>query len=154
MKKALALLVSFASVVLMLAACGDAAVINDTGVTQTEPTYVITDDDVPNTPPISPTRISEIERAWEDGEGNPLSFDAECVYYTSIGGYDVFILPGFIYKATEKKIGQSTFEYDRSFTIYAYKDGAIRTLEDAYKSGVISQREVAVIAYIHNKLKG
>ena len=152
MKKAAIAVIMAVLIMLALSSCAETASLEDEDTVATVPTIAITDADVPQHDAPSPERISEIEQAWYKAENNPLSFEAECVYYTNIEGYDIFILPGLVKTRSEINIGGYNFEYDSSFTVYAYKSGVFNTIADAYKAGTLSQRDIAIIAYIHQKM--
>lgn len=134
-----------------LVSCGSSPASEGEDIVATVQTIVVSEADLPVVGAPSPEKISEIEEAWYKSENNPLSFETECVYYTNINGYDVFLLKGLVKKDVEKKIDGYTFAYDSSFTVYAYKSGSFITIEDAYKNTIFSSRDIAIISYIHQK---
>lgn len=90
------------------------------------------------------------ERFWY---GDPPSYDWQdpleygMRYYGTFGGYHIVLAP--IHSATgmpqTRVIDGYRFSWTDSFHIYAYKDGKVMKLEDAYELGLISKSQLDMI---------
>ena len=78
---------------------------------------------------------------WQD----PLEYGMR--YYGTFGGYHIVLAP--IHSATgmpqTRVIDGYRFSWTDSFHIYAYKDGKVMKLEDAYELGLISKSQLDMI---------
>ena len=103
-------------------------------------------------PALTDEKKQEIETAfgWQpDGW-----FDAETRYwghryYGSDNGYDILFVGGQMAVSTTKYIAGQGFTYGTAFQLYAYKDGEVVDLEQAYTDGLVSQSAIEQAAQYH-----
>ncbi len=84
---------------------------------------------------------------WCDDE----DYDNHTRYYGSYDGYDVFYEcpPANYGTSGTTYIGEYGFRNSGYFWIFAYKDGTLIPLEDAYEAGIISDKSMARICDVH-----
>ena len=71
-------------------------------------------------------------------------------YYGTYGECVVIFIEGQLAAITELVIGEQTITHGSSFTIYAYQNGEVRSLLDAYNDGWLSDEEISLIRQYHN----
>lgn len=78
---------------------------------------------------------------WQD----PLEYGMR--YYGTFGGYHIVLAPIAtpIGMPMDRAIEEYRFHWPDSFHIYAYKDGKVMELEDAYELGLISKSQLDMI---------
>lgn len=73
-------------------------------------------------------------------------------YYGTYNGYAVLLEGGMLTALSELKVAGQVFRSNYSFSIYAYKNGELHTISEAYESGLLTADDIAAIAAKHNSL--
>lgn len=74
-------------------------------------------------------------------------FDYGVRYYGTFNGYHIVIAPivSLVGMPQACVIGDYTFDYLDSFRLFAYQDGMVTPLEEAYKNGILSKEQIGLI---------
>ena len=71
-------------------------------------------------------------------------------YYGTINGYIIILSePGDVCVACQMKVADCTFEYGYPFEIYAYKDGQVWVLQEAYEKGLLTKDHIKLLEERH-----
>lgn len=102
-----------------------------------------------------------MEKAWLEQEKCKMGiwFDpndesrriGDLCYYGRYQGYDIVFMETMLQILSGKRIGDEEFYHSTSSVLYAYKNGELIELEEAYELGLISDRSLAEIAKRHSR---
>jgi len=98
--------------------------------------------------PLSEEKTQEINTAYLNQYGYEfLSYR----YYGEYSGCYVFFRSGIADATETKLIAGCYFYHTKLFNLYAYKDGVFYNLDAAYEKGLITQKQVEKVMYVHDE---
>jgi len=75
-------------------------------------------------------------------------------YYGIHNGYTILFYEGDMTVESGERIGSEMFRHGRNFSLYAWRDGKLQKLKDAYEAGLLREEDIAYIAEIHKMFVG
>lgn len=98
--------------------------------------------------PLSEEKTQEISAAYFNQYGDEFH---SYRYYGEYNGCYVFFRSGIADATETKLIAGCYFYHTKLFNLYAYKDGVFYSLEEAYEKGLITQKQVKKVMYVHDE---
>lgn len=107
---------------------------------------------------MSPQRMTEIERAWQNlygtwfgvwwEDGVYQSMDG-IRYYGTCNGYDILYRPTYVQRLTDISFGDISFAHPATFSLLAYREGQFYSLRDLYQHGMVTRSQLQEISQMH-----
>lgn len=98
--------------------------------------------------PLSEEKTQEINSAFFNKYGDEFH---SYRYYGEYNGCYVFFRSGIADATETKLIAGCYFYHTKLFNLYAYKDGVFYNLDAAYEKGLITQKQVEKVMYVHDE---
>lgn len=112
-----------------------------------------------NTTELTEAKRLELIDSWEarengrrelkPGTGIKVAENLELYYYGTYNGYDVLFVVGNMFGTMDLYIGDEWFYYRQSAVFYLHRNGDFVLLEDAYRDGTISAKNLRKVALTH-----
>ena len=79
-------------------------------------------------------------------------YGSSFISYGKWGDTEVLFMPSVLPAVHSITVAGSRFDYSSYFTLYAYRDGELIELSDAYEKGWLNEAQIAEAAKIHKEV--
>ena len=106
--------------------------------------------------PLSNQQLEQINEVWQERMGHKLTIGTDryvhTQHYGTFGDCTVLFQPGSLMVLSSIKVAEHEFTFPSSFTIYVYHDGELLSLQEAFSAGLLTSRQIGLIAEYHKSI--